>query len=114
MRSLRASFVLLVLAFAAVSAAEPATPPTFHFTVFAQTDLPLGQAMWTGREWLWNAENLGKIEAADADGRNVRVFATFDQGGEAMRCAVPPNKLWPDGVYCHTPDNRVVRLNRDG
>jgi hypothetical protein len=27
---------------------------------------------------------------------------------------VPPNKLWPDGIYCHTPDNRVVRLERDG
>jgi hypothetical protein len=44
----------------------------------------------------------------------VRLFATFDQGGEEMRCAVPPNKYWPDGVYCHTPDNRVVRFNRDG
>ena len=85
-----------------------------HFTLFAQTDLPLGQATWTGREWLWNAENLGRIEAADADGRNVRAFASFDQGGEEMRCAVPPNRLWPDGVYCHTPDNRVVRLDRDG
>jgi len=91
------------------SAAQPA-----HFTLFVQTDLPLGQATWTGREWLWNAENLGRIEAAGADGRNVRPFASFDQGGEELRCAVPPNRLWPDGVYCHTPDNRVVRLNRDG
>jgi hypothetical protein len=31
-----------------------------------------------------------------------------------MRCSVPPNKLWPDAVYCHAPDNRVVRLDRDG
>ena len=114
MKSLRASVVLLALAFVMVAAAAPATPPTLHFIVFAQTDLPLGQALWTGKEWLWNAENDGKIEAADAEGRNVRAFATFDQGGEEMRCAVPPNKLWPDGVYCHTPDNRVVRLNRDG
>jgi len=55
------------------------------------------------------------IEAADVDGGNVRAFAAFDQGGEEMRCVVPPNKLWPDAVYCHTtPDNRVVRMNRDG
>jgi len=107
----RRSLVLLALLLLAPSASA-ATP--VHFTLFAQTDLPLGQATWTGREWLWNAENLGQIEAADADGRNVRSFASFDQGGEEMRCAVPPNKLWPDGVYCHTPDNRVVRLNRDG
>jgi hypothetical protein len=114
MRSLRTSLVLLALALVAVPAAAPANGPALHFTLFAQTDLPLGQAMWTGREWLWNAENLGQIETATADGRNVRPFAAFDQGGEEMRCAVPPNKFWPDGVYCHTPDNRVVRLNRDG
>ena len=104
----------LLVALVAVPAASSATGPTLHFTVFAQTDLPLGQALWTGHEWLWNAENDGKIEAADADGRNVRAFAAFDQGGEEMRCSVPPNKLWPDGVYCHTPDNRVVRLDRNG
>ena len=110
---MRRSLALLVVLLA-VPAAAAAPGPTLHFTLFAQTDLPLGQATWTGREWLWNAENDGKIEAADADGRNARPFAAFDQGGEEMRCSVPPNKLWPDGVYCHTPDNRVVRLNRDG
>jgi hypothetical protein len=101
--------VALLLLAPPASAAAPV-----HFTPFVQTDLPLGQAFWSGQEWLWNAENLGRIEAADADGRNVRPFASFDQGGEEMRCAVPPNRFWPDGVYCHTPDNRVVRLNRDG
>jgi hypothetical protein len=109
----RLRFALLV-ALLAIPAASAATGPTLHFTLFAQTDLPLGQATWTGREWLYVAENLGVIEAADADGGNVRQFAAFDQGGEEMRCAVPSNKLWPDGVYCHTPDNRVVRMNRDG
>jgi hypothetical protein len=104
----------LALALLAVPAASAADGPTLHFTVFAQTDLPLGQAYWTGREWLWNAENQGKIESADAAGHNVKLFAAFDQGGEELRCAVPPNKLWPDGVYCHTPDNRVLRFNRDG
>src|SRR5437868_12821680 len=110
--SVRRSLALIAILVAAPAASAAAPAP--HFTLFAQTDLPLGQATWTAREWLWNAENLGRIEAADADGRNVRPFAAFDQGGEEMRCSVPPNKLWPDGVYCHTPDNRVVRLNRDG
>jgi hypothetical protein len=116
MKSPRAStaFLALLLALVAPPAGSPASGPTLHFTLFAQTDLPLGQALWTGREWLWNAENLGQIETADAGGHNVRAFAAFDQGGEEMRCAVPPIKFWPDGVYCHTPDNRVVRLNRDG
>jgi hypothetical protein len=112
-RSLLPSLALALILLA-VPTATAAAGPTVHFTLFAQTDLPLGQAVWTGREWLWNAENDGKIEAADAAGGNVRPFASFDQGGEEMRCAVPPNRYWPDGVYCHTPDNRVVRLNRDG
>jgi len=110
----RASVAVLAALLLAVPAASAATGPATHFTLFAQTDLPLGQAYWTGREWLWDAENQGKIEAADASSANVRQFAAFDQGGEEMRCAVPPNKLWPDGVYCHTPDNRVLRFNRDG
>ncbi|HZO96528.1 MAG TPA: hypothetical protein VFB42_04070 [Gaiellaceae bacterium] len=104
----------LLLALAVVPAASGATGPSLRFSVFAETDLPLGQVTWTGREWLYVAENLGRIEAADADGADVRPFAAFDQGGEEMRCSVPPNGLWPDGVYCHTPDNRVVRLDRDG
>src|SRR6476469_3679841 len=111
--SVRRSLALLVVLLT-VPGAATAAAPSLHFTEFAQTDLPLGQAPWTGREWLWNAENLGRIEVADANGLNVRSFAAFDQGGEEMRCAVPPNGLWPDGVYCHTPDNRLVRLNRDG
>ncbi|HZQ66485.1 MAG TPA: hypothetical protein VFA66_14810 [Gaiellaceae bacterium] len=110
---MRRSLALLLILLA-VPAASAASGPTLHFTVFAQTDLPLGQALWTGREWLWDAENDGKIEAADAGGGNARLFASFDQGGEEMRCAVPPIAYWPDGVYCHTPDNRVIRLNRDG
>src|SRR5690348_10432045 len=113
-RSLWSGGLALLTVLLTLSAATAATGPSLHFTVFAQTDLPLGQATWTGREWLWNAENAGRVEAADANGRNVRPFASFDQGGEEMRCAVPPNKLWPDGVYCHTPDNRIMRLNRDG
>jgi len=113
----RRSVLLVVFALLlvpAASSASGASGPTLHFTLFAQTDLMLGQALWTGREWLWNAENDGRVEAADANGKNVRPFASFDQGGEEMRCAVPPNKYWPDGVYCHTPDNRIVRFSRDG
>ena len=113
-RSLCCGCVSLLLVLLTLSSAAAATGPALSFILFAQTDLPLGQALWTGREWLWNAENAGRIEAADPDGRTVHPFASFDQGGEEMRCAVPPNKLWPDAVYCHTPDNRIVRLNRDG
>jgi len=78
--------------------------------------MPLGHIVWTGREFLYAAENLGKIEASDAAGHAFRVFASFDQGGEEIRCFPNPvkPKFWPDGIYCHTPDNRILRLSLDG
>jgi hypothetical protein len=106
--------IAVLLALIAVPSAAPASAPTLHFTIFAHTDLPLGQVTWTGREFLYLSENLGTIEAANANGSTVRQWAAIDQGGEEMRCSVPPNLYWPDGVYCHTPDNRVIRFMRDG
>jgi hypothetical protein len=99
---------------AAAPSATPAGGPSLHFTTFVTTDLPLGQVVWSGREFLYNTENTGKIMASDATGHNFRPFASFDLGGEEMRCHPNPTKLWPDGIYCHTPDNRILRLSVDG
>ena len=43
-------------------------------------------------------------------------FATFPGalGGEEARCAVPVIAYWPDGIYCHLPDNRIYRIARNG
>lgn len=110
----RRGLIAVLLALIAVPSAAPASAPTLHFTTFAHTDLPLGQVTWTGREFLYLSENLGRIEAANANGSSVRQWAAIDQGGEEMRCSVPPNLYWPEGVYCGTPDNRVIRFTRDG
>ena len=101
---------------AATPSATAAAGPSLHFSTFAATDLPLGQVLWTGSQFLYNAENLGQIESSDAAGRNFKPFAAFDQGGEEMRCRPNPAspKYWPDGIYCHTPDNRILRLSLDG
>ena len=113
-RAVGAAAVLAVLV--APHAAAPAVPPTLHFTTFATTDLPLGDIVWTGSQFLYNAENLGRLETSDALGHNVKPFASFDQGGEEMRCVPAPTapSYWPAGIYCHTPDNRVVRFTTDG
>ena len=116
MRPRLALFALLVLAAAGAPSAEPAAPQALRFTVFAATDLPLGDAVWTGSRFLYDSENTGVLETSDATGRDFRPFATFDQGGEEMRCVPSPTapRYWPDGIYCHTPDNRIVRFARDG
>jgi hypothetical protein len=96
--------------------ASAAAAPTLTFTTFAHTDLPLGQVVWTGSGFLYLPENLSQIEAADATGGNARPFAAFPGGlaGEEVRCAVPVIAYWPDGIYCHLPDNRILRIARDG
>ena len=103
----------LALTFAATAAGGP---PALTFTPFAQTDLALGQIVWTGDRFLYLAENLPAIEQSDAAGKNLRPFATVPNGlgGEEIRCAVPVIAYWPDGIYCHTPDNRILRFARDG
>jgi hypothetical protein len=114
----RLSF-LLALAFAAAavpSAAAPAGPPVLHFSLFTLTDLPVGDVAWSGHEFLYTAENTGPIEASDATGKTFRQVMNLDQGGEEMRCVGAPAapKYWPDGIYCHTPDNRILRIATDG
>jgi hypothetical protein len=115
MRIRLAFFVVLALA-AAVAPAGQAAPPSLHFTVFTHTDLPLGDITWTGSRFLYDSENTGQLETSDATGHGFTPFATFDQGGEEMRCLPAPARpaYWPDGIYCHTPDNRIVRFARDG
>jgi hypothetical protein len=109
----------LVLALAAMllgTGAATAAAPTLTFTTFAHTDLPLGQVVWTGSAFLYLPENLPQIETADARGANARQFGVFPGGlgGEEVRCVVPVIAYWPDGIYCHLPDNRILRLSRDG
>jgi hypothetical protein len=112
----RRSLALVAAAALAAAGASAADAPTLAFTTFAHTDLPLGQVVWTGTSFLYLPENLPQIEAADASGANARTFTTIPGGlgGEEIRCTVPVIGYWPDGVYCHTPDNRILRIARDG
>jgi len=112
----RRALALAAAAFVAGAGMSAAAAPDLTFTTFAHTDLPLGQVVWTGSSFLYLPENLSQIETADMAGANARVFAMIPGGlgGEEIRCAVPPLAYWPDGVYCHTPDNRILRISRDG
>ena len=89
MRCRLALLVVLALV-AAAPASAPAAGPSLHFTIFALTDLPLGDVVWTGTRFLYNAENLGRLETSDATGHGFQPFASFDQGGEEMRCVPSP------------------------
>jgi hypothetical protein len=113
----RLPFLLaLALAAAVPTAAAPPGPSLLHFSIFTLADVPLGDVSWDGHEFLYTSENVGPVEASDPTGKTFRQVTTFAQGGEEMRCVGAPAvpKYWPDGVYCHTPDNRIVRIANDG
>jgi hypothetical protein len=110
---LAAAAAVLVVASGAGAKSPPGPIP---FQLFVTTDLPLGGIAWTGREWLYTSENEGRFETSDALGRTVAPLVKIDQGGEEVRCDVA---LGRDGftagaVYCHLPDDRIIRLERDG
>jgi hypothetical protein len=111
----RALFAGALTALSLVAAA-PAAGPTLSFSTFAETGLTLGQVVWTGTSFLYLTENSAEVDAADATGAGMHPFATFpgSLGGEEARCAVPVLAYWPDGIYCHLPDNRIYRIARNG
>ena len=115
MRRAAAAVVIAALVLA-VAASAPAAGPALDFTTFTQTDLPLGDVTWTGTSFLYLAENLPQIEAADKNGAGAHQFAVFPNGlgGEEARCAMPVIAYWPAGIYCHLPDNRIYRIALDG
>src|SRR5881396_1979671 len=92
-----------------------ATTPA-RFGLFAQTELPLSSIVWTGRDWLYASETVGRFALSDAQGRNDVEIAKISQGGEETRCDVAPGKagFTAGDLYCHLPDNRIIHLERDG
>lgn len=111
---LTATVVALSLA-AVVQTAWPAAGPMLAFKLFVDPNLPkLGQVVWTGRSFVYISELQGRIRSSDPLGKAVVPFASFDQGGEEMRCAPSPGGAWLPGLFCHTADNRVMNISWDG
>lgn len=111
------SAVVAAAACAAVGAARPAGTPTplLAFKLFIDPNLPkLGQVVWTGRSFVYISELNGTLKSSDPQGKTASPYATFDQGGEEMRCAPSPGGRWMTGIFCHTADNRIVNVSLDG
>jgi hypothetical protein len=112
---LAAAALSVASVFVCVASASSASAPTLTFKLFVNTSLPLGQVLWTGSSFVYIAEHQGQLLTSDPQGENVQPFANFTQGGDEMRCATSIGApYWPSGVYCHTPDNRILRITSDG
>jgi hypothetical protein len=98
------------------SATSAAPQLSIQLSVFIHTELPLGDVLWTGREFLYVTETAGEIWASDAAGANLRRFAAVPREIEEMRCRRSPGAHgWPPGyIFCHSPGNLIYRIPPGG
>lgn len=110
-------FLAVALSLGSAGAATSAAPQlSIQFNVFVHTEIPLGDVLWTGREFLYTTETLGEVWASDASGTNLRRFIALPREIEEMRCRRSPGAHgWRRGdIYCHSPGNVIYRLAPDG
>ena len=116
-RSLKHLLVLSVLlaALAAPSAAAPERT-ALHFKVFARTGIRLTDVVWTGSRFLYVENTTNAVSAAGPAGTPVRKFASLPKMSEETRCVVSPggHSFPAHLIFCHTPDNRIYQLSRNG
>src|SRR5207253_10039657 len=69
-----------------------------------------------GHRSMYVAEHTGTIKASDARGKTLSDFTKFPQRGDEMRCAesLSVRHHWAAGLYCHTPDNRIMHVSPNG
>jgi hypothetical protein len=110
------ALVALGVAACILTAASGAAPAPLRFTLFVQTGLPLGGIAPTPNGWLYTSENDGRFWTSDARGGGLKQLSQLDQGGEEVRCEASPGGAGfvRGAVYCHFPDDRIVRLRANG
>jgi hypothetical protein len=111
-----ARFGLVALVACVVAGAAGGARAPVRFTLFVQTDLSLGGIAQTPSGWVYTSENIGRFRTSDARGRALKELAQIDQGGEEVRCEASPGGAGfvKGAVYCHFPDDRIVRLRANG
>jgi hypothetical protein len=110
------SLVALAATGCVLAAAAAAAPSPVQFTLFVQTGLPLGGIAQTPTGWVFTSENDGRFWASDARGGGLKPLAQIAQGGEEVRCETSTGGAGfvRGAVYCHFPDDRIVRLRANG
>jgi hypothetical protein len=108
--------VIYLLVACVVAGVAGGAPAPVQFALFVQTDLPLGGIAQTPRGWVYTSENTGRFRTSDARGRGLKELAQIDQGGEEVRCEASPGGAGfvRGALYCHFPDDRIVRLRANG
>jgi len=109
-------FVLVALVGCGLAGVAGGAPAPVRFALFVQTELPLGGIAQTPGGWVYSSENTGRFRTSDARGRGLKDLAQLDQRGEEVRCEASPGGAGfvKGAVYCHFPDDRIVRLRANG
>ena len=100
----------------AVAGASAAAGPTLTSPPSPIPTCRSARSSGPGSGFLYLPRTSARSRPPTPPARTSRPFATHSgprrRGDRAAPC--PSTRLWPDGVYCHTPDNRIFRLARDG
>jgi hypothetical protein len=123
----RALTVTLLVATAAAAAAGSSAAPavgssgappgaTLSFRVFSHTNLPLSDVAWTGSQFLYATETIGRLAVSGPTGSPIAPLATIPQEVEEVRCVPSPGAhgFARGDVYCHAPRGTIWRIGADG
>ena len=116
-RSLRRLlFSSVLLAALAAPSAAASERPALHFKIFARTGIRLTDVVWTGRRFLYIENTTNALSAAGPAGTPVHKFASLPKMSEETRCVASPggHGFPAHRIYCHTPDNKIYQLSRNG
>lgn len=115
MKSFRVLIAAFVVASIATTTAD-AGRSVVRFRIFAHTGLRLTGVVWTGRQFLYIENTSNRIAAAGSGGMPLTPFATMPRQVEETRCRISPGAhgFAAGALYCHSPDNKIYRISRDG
>jgi hypothetical protein len=106
----------MMLASGGLPAAAAAAPPILQFRLFARTNAPFGEILWTGSAFIYDGESQRTLYISNPDGSNFRVFTTVPQNGGEMRCILSPGQYGfaPKVIFCHASGGQIYQISMDG
>ena len=102
---------------ATAAAALPWAPgPVVQVRTFADTGLRLGDVVRWGNRFAYIEETTGEVQVGTLAGAGLQHVAAMPAVSEEFRCrTAPAGHGWDTAaLYCHSPDNRIYRIGRDG
>lgn len=112
----RAVSILIVLIAFALSFPARAAPTVLPVRTFTDTGIRLTDIVWTGHQFLYIENTTNRAFRSGPSGAPLTPLAAMPRQVEETRCVV---SLGGHGypartIFCHSPTNRIYRMDLDG